>query len=182
MRDLPKCGEFYRDFQRRPYQIVSVAEHQLTGELLVIYQALYDEFKVYAGTPDSFLSEEEYAKYSDAARKYRFEKMTIGEKTSERAALEKPLFQEEAFLRPQAAAAERQAGSNDKMMEFFDTDDFDTRYNILVSMRDSITDTQINNMAVVLDVVIPEGDLDDRYEQLKTCLRTRQRYESCRLR
>ena len=182
MRDLPKSGDLYRDFQRRPYQIVSVAEHQLTGELLVIYQALYDEFKVYAGTPDSFLSEEEYAKYSDAARRYRFEKVPVNEKASERTDTEKPLFQEESFLSPTAAGTDRQTEGNDKMMEFFDTDDYDTRYNILVSMRDSITDTQINNMAVALDVVIPEGDLDDRYEQLKTCLRTRQRYESCRLR
>ena len=33
------------------------------------------------------------------------------------------------------------------------------------------------NMAVVLDVVIEEGPPDQRYEELKTCVRTFQKYE-----
>lgn len=195
MRNIPNSGEFYRDYKNRLYQIVSAAEHQETGELFVIYQALYEEFKIYAGSPDLFLTEEEYEKYSGAARQYRFVKVNLKRNAADGAGnkmrhpqegvLRQP--QEEALFKPQADGFGHpqeivSEGVDERLMEFLDTEDYETRYNILVSMRDSITDTQINNIAVVLDVVIPEGELDDRYEQLKSCLRTRQRYESCRLR
>ena len=56
------------------------------------------------------------------------------------------------------------------------------KYKILNEMENDITDRLINDFSVVLDVVIPEGDLTGRYIQLKQCVATMCRYETTRLR
>ena len=199
MERIPKSGEFYRHFKNKLYQVLTVAEHSETGEKFVVYQALYGDFKTYARPLGMFISEVDHVKYPEVTQKYRFERVELQGNTArqddigEKKDASKAVWRESGVMEPSISQAqdtavvsesvqEEEPGIDAKMMEFLDTDDFDTRYNILVSMRDTITDMQINNLAVAMDVVIPEGDLDDRYEQLKMCLRTKQRYESNRLR
>ena len=40
-----------------------------------------------------------------------------------------------------------------------------------------ITDEMINTLAVAMDVVIEDGNTEERYRQLKNCLDTIERYE-----
>ncbi len=56
------------------------------------------------------------------------------------------------------------------------------RYEIVCRMHGSVTDRLIDDIATVLDLSISSGELDERYRQLKDCLRTRQRYEADRFR
>ena len=191
MEKMPVSGEIYRHYKNNLYQIVTTAKDVGTGEQLVVYQALFGDFGVFAEPAARFFQEVDRRKYPDAAQKRRFEKverqtLTRAAGTGEEQAEEKTAAAESRQeFREEAAATETADGTEtvDKnLMAFLDADDFEEKYNILVSMRDSITDKLVNDMAVVLDVVIPEGNLADRYEALKQCVRTRQRYESMRLR
>lgn len=203
----PMQGEFYRHFKNKMYQIVGVATHSETREKLVIYQALYGNYGIYARPYDMFISEVDHEKYPEVEATYRFtyvDPSLLGNQTAATAATventaqenEKKAAQEaEAFTTAESGLDENLVreypdeevdpelkGALIQFMKFLDTDSMDEKYKILIDMRSDITDQLIDNMAASLDFVIDDGPLDKRYEELLTCVRTRQRFETNRFR
>lgn len=347
MNKIPRPGELYRHYTDKIYQIITIAKHSETDERLVVFQALYGAFDVYASPLSQFISEVDHKKYPRIGQQYwfeRIEKAEVGQRAQsleklneniqisqdsydssydsrQRAGLEdsgvqddcgrgklyaglmqdeqqaetfydrdvaqtetKDKVQSQAELnsvqhqryeerehsswhqikrerevnrqaerqdgrmdsalssdavsrsyvkesekrprtqspadskrayREETAASETESGylqkrrrqlaerenrrgqfrkpqrqesatdelrANPNLLKFLDADTFEEKYQVLNEIQDDVTDRLIDDIAVVLDVVIPEGPLHDRYSQLKNIILTRQKYETSRFR
>lgn len=74
-RSLPVAGEFYRHFKGNLYQIIGTAYDEATMMPLVVYQALYGEYRWYVRPAAEFLSPVDKEKYPDSPAQYRFERV-----------------------------------------------------------------------------------------------------------
>ena len=172
MQRRPVVGETYRHFKEKNYKIIAIAHHSETGEELVIYQALYGDGMVCARPLDMFVSEVDHVKYPEVKQKYRFEKIADAPEDGLKVATLEGTVVSEPAEKPLS-----QMSAEEKMMAFFDEDDLEAKYQILLAMREDVTNTMIDNMAVVMDVVIPDGNIQNRYDDLKRAIQMKQRYE-----
>lgn len=164
MTNIPIPQQIYRHFKGNLYQIVSIAEHTETGEQLVVYQALYGDFKIYARPLSMFMEKVDRVKYPEASQEYRFELV------ESEAAKASPAESEEAFH------------IDPMVLQFLDAGSYEERLNILAALHHRITDDMINTMAMAVDIEIKEGDIEDRYEELRKCLLLYDKFECNRLR
>ena len=190
MSFIPKPHEIYKHFKGNLYQIVAIAEHTETGEGLVVYQAMYGDFKIYARPLAMFLSPVDKVKYPEASQEFRFElqgedsgrqRESMGDVQASVSSMEatesmKPTMSE-------IEETETEDSNIDPMvLEFLDADSHEQRLNILAALHHRITDEMITTMAIACDVEVEEGDTESRYESLKHCLLTLEKYECNRMR
>ena len=208
MRPYPKPQEIYRHFKGNIYQIRCLAKNSESGEMMVVYQAMYDTFQIYVRPLAMFMEEVDRARYPDTKQRYRFEllqdmdDMPVEEpqdyQRAQAPVQEETSAQPEASLREvtsarvgtasqmdapvQTAESDEQVHIDPLVMEFLDADTYEQRLNILAALRDRVTDDMINTMAVAVDLEIKDGDIGMRYEELRRCLLTFAKYESNRSR
>ncbi len=173
VRNIPTPQQIYRHFKGNLYQIVTLAEHSESGEMLVVYQAMYDEFKVYARPLSVFMEKVDKNKYPDVKQEYRFEPVDVKNNSS--------ILQTEASV-TQAVSNEDEVILDPLVLEFLDADTYEQRLNILAALHHRITDEMINTMAIAIDVEVEEGNIEQRYEDLKNCLLLYDKFECNRMR
>ena len=203
--DRPRPQELYRHFKGNLYQVVTVATHSETMEEMVVYQALYGDYKYYVRPLEMFMSKVDRDKYPDATQEYRFEKVssavsavkTATEKkvtqneVTENEVTKKDIIREEFRKHPYKESQVMSKSVNEEaenlnmdplVIQFLDADLASDKNAILSKLRPTITNDMIDIMAMSLGVVVNEGDVYDRFNDLRTCLTTIEKFESNRLR
>lgn len=170
MNQIPQAGEIYQHFKGKLYRIVALATHTETGEQLVIYQALYGEFQVFARPLSMFLGKVDAKKYPDAAGKDRFMRI--------------PMAEAAAVSQPVPAPSENpvEPQPDPGLLAFLDADSYEEKLEVFASLEGKVDLHMLNAIAASLDLELSEGSLEEQYDTLKSCLMTLERYECNRLR
>lgn len=196
MNQIPQAGEIYQHFKGKLYRIVALATHTETGEQLVIYQALYGEFQVFARPLSMFLEKVDAKKYPDAAGKDRFMRIPMAEAAAVPqpvpAPSENPVEPQPAAMssenpvepRPAAASSESpvEPQPDPGLLAFLDADSYEEKLEVFASLEGKADLHMLNAIAASLDLELSEGSLEEQYDTLKSCLMTLERYECNRLR
>ena len=192
---IPQANQIYKHFKGNLYKIVTVATHTETEEELVIYQALYGDFKIYARPLSMFMEEVDRVKYPNVTQKMRFElvEQMVAAPVSAPVGVD---VTEEKVAAPDTSVEETTV-ENVKVIEnteteeeitldplleaYLDTDSYRERINILHGLQHRITEHMLNTMAIVIDFELPEGDIQTKYDALHDCLLTKEKYECNRI-
>ena len=182
IRKTPVPGEFYRHFKNKLYQIIAVATHSETGEEMVVYQALYGDFKVWVRPLSMFLEEVDREKYPDAAQKYRFERVRLVKpkdagQSGTKSDLENTVGPEPGQEQP----------VNRELLDFFDAMDeknYDRMLECLTKLQPHATQKEMDDICMVLDIHPPVGcnDVGSQIMFIKRHLAMIRKFDGERLR
>ena len=191
MREV-RQGQFYRHFKDRLYQVMAVAEHSETGERMVVYQALYGDYRVYVRPYEMFISEVDHEKYPQVTQRYRFEQVELsGEECPDQgtgSVQEAPCgaaaeSKEESAVQKRCPESPSGDGSvNPILLEFLDAETLEEKLHIMIFGRNQIDDSLLNSIAISLDLVVDEKSTQEKYDEILNCLSMMEKFECNRLR
>ena len=176
---IPQANQIYKHFKGNLYKIVTVATHTETEEELVIYQALYGDFKIYARPLSMFMEEVDRVKYPNATQKMRFELVEqmvaapiaapVGADVAEEKVVAPDARVEEAAIENvkviENTETEEEITLDPLLEAYLDTDSYRERINILHGLQHRMTEHMLNTMAIVIDFELPEGDIQSSYQR-----------------
>ena len=176
-RRMPVPGEFYRHFKNKMYQIVALASHSETGEAMVVYQALYGEFKIWVRPLSMFMEEVDRKQYPDVSQKYRFERV------------ERPgaggVSGEAENLRSEDASFGEDRPMNPYLLAFFEAMDvrnYDKMLEALAKLAEKAAQKEVEDICMVLDITPGSGTVYDQIAGIRSHILRLKKFDGERLR
>ena len=197
--NIPKQGEIYRHYKGNLYQITAVALHTETEEKMVVYQALYGEFKYYVRPLEMFM---EQVKIEDKFIN-RFElvdmdngaendiqynrKNDVNYSGGKNIANKIDSSPEQVIIfnynEDEDIEDEKEELTCD-LMGFLDAKTYTEKMNILKEMRinGNLDEHILRNCALSIDCIVDENGIDEQYHSIMNCLNMLSKYECTRFR
>ena len=199
MRTVPVPGEFYRHFKNRLYQIISIAYHSETNEAMVVYQALYGEYKMWVRPLSMFMEEVDRVKYPDVEQTYRFERVDLGNGLisgqcyAEQANTELAHTEKIHTENSSASASQKTAPSgygeirpmSPYLLEFFDAMDekkYDYMLEAVAKLAGQATQKEIDDICLVLDMQTIGQSVEEQIAEIRRHIRMLKKFDGERLR
>lgn len=190
-RNLPVPGEFYRHFKNKIYQIIAIAYHSETGEPMVVYQALYGEYKIWVRPLSMFMEEADHEKYPQATQKYRFERIRMNP-NDQNGNDGNGYFKGCADMGESTGTEpDRTEGLdashpvNPYLLEFFDAMDeknYDKMLEALAKLAPKATQKEIGDICMVLDMQTSYGDIRVQAAEIRRHILRLKKFDGERLR
>lgn len=186
-QQIPQPGERYYYGKDKLYQIICMAAHTDTMEQMVVYQALFGAFSIYTcplSAFKGFVRQSTIPNHSIPMKEVKETPVSNNGRYSE----------DVRNIPPENNHTEQQNRSSEKgkqntlgdkeslVIEFLDANTYKRKLEILRGMKKYLDNKIINDLAVSLDVVVEEGDLDSRFHSLERCLLTLVKFECDRFR
>lgn len=208
MDRTPRSGEIYRHFKNKLYQVLAVAQHTETGEKLVVYQALYGAYRIYARPFSMFVGEVDKKKYPQIEQQYRFEKVdaeTLDNESDNLKSKAADIDKSEAVTsqepkdkhksepnmnQPSEARDDQELESeteevkslNPLLLPFVEAKDFQVKLEILAAMEGKVGEEDLDILYEALDLPKMTGNIEEQIHSIKQYIEMRKKFDGKRLR
>ncbi len=188
MREKPRPYEKYRHFKGESYQIIAIAIHSETDEEMVVYQALYGDYSIYVRPLSMFMDKIDSGKYPEYAGCYRFTKVNDtnkincrnNKKENDITETDKTKDSRDTVKEEINEDLNSETGIKPELLMFLEAKGYEEKLNTLLLIKNKLDQEMINAIAISLDVEIKEGTVEERFEAIKSCLLTKEKYECSR--
>ena len=194
-RQKPAAGEFYRHFKGNLYQVKMLARDSSSSKEVVVYQAMYAPFGYWVRDLEEFTSEVDREKYPDVKQCYRFEKVVFeveGKADAVQPSGEKAEKISDEMLNKALKSGQPQRYLDERiteeeiaqrgLLQLLDAEGFHEKRQIFIGLRPYLNERMLSNIAVAMDIVLEDGDVDTQYESIMRYMGAFEHYEGRRLR
>lgn len=191
--NIPRQGEIYKHYKGNLYQITAVAMHTETEEMMVVYQALYGDFKYYTRPLKMFMEQIEdkgnkinrftlinfYNSVQDTIN--NIDNVAIYDEEDNNI---DDTYSNKEYLGSLSDEFDSNLERECSLMGFLDAKTYTDKMNILKEMRcgGNLNEQILRNCAMSIDCVVDEDGLDEQYYAIMNCLKMLSKFECTRLR